>query len=94
MCDQHLESHRSRRHRLTEPPTSPRLTLDAVYAHDASLPTDFGLIPMNPGKPNRAPEAAHHRDFCSSLGLPTLDEIKPPAKTEAGDMVWIVGAIG
>jgi N-dimethylarginine dimethylaminohydrolase len=70
-------------------PTWPRLTLDAVYAHDASLPTDFGLIPMNPGKPNRAPEAAHHRDFCSSLGLPTLDEIKPPAKTEAGDMVWI-----
>src|SRR5262245_51681781 len=26
------------------------LTLDAVYAHDAALPTDFGLIALNPGK--------------------------------------------
>src|SRR5215510_412182 len=25
-------------------PASSELTLDAVYAHDASLPTDFGLI--------------------------------------------------
>src|ERR1700675_2395350 len=69
--------------------TSPNLTLDAVYTHDASLPTDFGMIPMNPGKPNRVPEAAHHRDYCGRLGVPTLGEISPPAKTEAGDMVWI-----
>ena len=29
------------------------LSLDAVYSHDASLPTDYGLIVMRPGKPNR-----------------------------------------
>ena len=29
------------------------LSLDAVYAHDASLATDFGLILMRPGKSNR-----------------------------------------
>jgi N-dimethylarginine dimethylaminohydrolase len=70
-------------------PASPRLTLDAVYTHDASLPTDFGLIPMHPGKANRVPEAAQHRDFCRDLGIPTLGEVKAPGKTEAGDVVWI-----
>ena len=70
-------------------PSATNLTLDAVYTHDASLPTDFGMIPMNPGKPNRVLEADHHRAYCGSLGLPTLGEIKTPAKTEAGDMVWI-----
>jgi len=70
-------------------PSATNLTLDAVYTHDASLPTDFGMIPMNPGKPNRVSEAAHHRAYCGSLGVPTLGEIKTPAKTEAGDMVWI-----
>jgi N-dimethylarginine dimethylaminohydrolase len=70
-------------------PTSPDLTLDAVYTHDASLPTDFGLIPMHPGKANRVPEAVQHRDFCRGLGIPTLGEVKAPGKTEAGDMVWI-----
>ena len=69
--------------------TSPALTLDAVYAHDASLPTDFGLILMNPGKPNRVPEARHQRDFCQGLGIPVLGEVTPPGKAEAGDIVWI-----
>jgi N-dimethylarginine dimethylaminohydrolase len=70
-------------------PASPNLTLDAVYTHDASLATDFGLIAMYPGKANRVPEAAHHRDFCHGLGIPTLGEIEPPGNTEAGDMLWI-----
>jgi N-dimethylarginine dimethylaminohydrolase len=70
-------------------PAAPGLTLDAVYTHDPSLATDFGLILMNPGKPNRIPEAAHHREFCQGLGIPVLGEIKPPATTEAGDMVWL-----
>ncbi len=74
---------------IFELPASPDLSLDAAYAHDASLPTDFGLILMNPGKPNRVPEAARHREFCESLGIPVLGEIRPPGTTEAGDMVWI-----
>lgn len=65
------------------------LSLDAVYTHDPSLATDFGLILMNPGKPNRVPEAQHHREFCQGLGIPVLGEIKPPATTEAGDIVWL-----
>src|SRR5215469_956163 len=68
---------------------SPDLTLDAVYAHDASLPTDFGLIPLNPGKTNRVPEAKHHRDFLRDKGTPTLGEITSPGIAEAGDIVWL-----
>jgi len=69
--------------------TVPEMTLDAVYAHDASLPTDFGLIPTNPGKANRIPEAQHHLEFCKALGIPIAGEVKAPANTEAGDMVWL-----
>jgi N-dimethylarginine dimethylaminohydrolase len=74
---------------ILELPGSPHLTLDAVYAHDASLPTDFGVILMNPGKKNRVPEASRHGEFCASQGIPVLGEIRAPGATEAGDMVWI-----
>ena len=70
-------------------PESDAVSLDAVYTHDASLPTDFGLILMNPGKPNRMIEARYHREFCQGLGIPVLGEITPPGTTEAGDMVWL-----
>lgn len=70
-------------------PTDESLTLDAVYTHDASLPTDHGLILMNPGKRNRVPEAQAHTRICKQLGIPILGEIRPPGKSEAGDMVWL-----
>jgi N-dimethylarginine dimethylaminohydrolase len=65
------------------------LSLDAVYAHDASLPTDYGLIVMRPGKPNRIPEGPHHASFCATLDIPTLGTITAPGTTEAGDIVWL-----
>src|SRR5271154_1742991 len=68
---------------------SNELSLDAVYAHDASLPTDFGLIVMRPGKPNRLSEGQHQGAFCSHLSIPTLAKIIAPGTTEAGDMVWL-----
>ncbi len=65
------------------------LSLDAVYAHDASLATDFGLIVMRPGKANRVPEGRHQAAFCSRLAIPTLAEIVAPGTTEAGDILWL-----
>jgi N-dimethylarginine dimethylaminohydrolase len=65
------------------------LSLDAVYAHDASLPTDHGLIVMRPGKPNRVPEGLLHASFCETLDIPTLGTITPPGATEAGDILWL-----
>jgi N-dimethylarginine dimethylaminohydrolase len=68
---------------------APELSLDAVYAHDASLPTDFGLIVMRPGKPNRVFEGQHQGAFCSRFDIPTLAKIIAPGATEAGDIVWL-----
>jgi len=70
-------------------PPSDSFTLDAIYAHDASFPTEHGLILMNPGKPNRIPEAQAHAEFCDHLGIPLLGRIQPPGFSEAGDMVWL-----
>jgi len=70
-------------------PPSTSLTLDAVYTHDASIPTDLGLIRMSPGKASRVPEAQHHLDVCSRLGIPLLGAVKGPGTSEAGDMVWL-----
>jgi len=68
---------------------SPKLTLDAVYAHDASLATDFGLIAMRPGKRNRVDEADCHVAWCAGLSMPVLGGIEAPGSTEAGDMIWL-----
>lgn len=64
-------------------------SLDAVYAHDASLATDFGLIVMRPGKANRVAEGETHASVCGRFGIPIFGRITAPATTEAGDMVWL-----
>lgn len=74
---------------VIELPPADHLSLDAVYAHDASIATDFGLITMRPGKTNRVSEAAHQASFCRRLGIPTFGEIVAPGTTEAGDIVWL-----
>jgi len=75
---------------VSELPPAPDLSLDAVYAHDASFATDFGVIVMRPGKLNRVAEGRRQASFfSSSLGIPTLEEIVAPGTTEAGDIVWL-----
>jgi len=74
---------------ILELATAPDLTLDAAYTHDASLATDFGLILMRPGKPNRMPEARRHGAFVETMGVPTLGEIVAPGTAEAGDILWL-----
>jgi N-dimethylarginine dimethylaminohydrolase len=70
-------------------PASADLSLDAVYAHDACLPTDFGIIVLRPGKANRVAESARQRDFCEQIGIPVVGEVVPPGTGEAGDMLWL-----
>jgi N-dimethylarginine dimethylaminohydrolase len=74
---------------IIELPPSHNLSLDAVYAHDAALATDFGLILMHPGKPNRVAEAAHQGSWCEAQGIPTFGTITPSGATEAGDILWL-----
>ncbi len=65
------------------------LSLDAVYVHDASLPSDFGLILMRPGKVNRQQEGKWHGSFCQFLEVPRLAKITSPGTTEGGDILWL-----
>jgi len=74
---------------IVELPPADDLSLDAAYAHDASLATDFGLILMRPGKANRVAEASHHGESCAAHGIPTFGTITAPGTTEAGDIVWL-----
>lgn len=65
------------------------LGLDAVYAHDASFPTDGGMILMHPGKAARRGEPSRQELFFESQGVPILGRIEPPGLTEGGDIVWL-----
>jgi N-dimethylarginine dimethylaminohydrolase len=70
-------------------PQSSDWSLDAVYTHDGSLSTDFGLIVMRPGKANRIAEGAHHAAFAATIDTPTFGTIAPPGNAEAGDILWL-----
>jgi N-dimethylarginine dimethylaminohydrolase len=70
-------------------PSDPSLGLDAVYTHDASLPTDGGMILMHPGKIARRGEPLRHQLYFDSLGVPVLGSIEPPGVAEGGDIVWL-----
>jgi N-dimethylarginine dimethylaminohydrolase len=74
---------------VLELPNASNLSLDAAYAHDASLATDFGLIVMRAGKANRVAEGASHTAIAQQLGIPIFGEITAPGTTEAGDIVWL-----
>ena len=65
------------------------LTPDAVYCHDASLPSPRGMILMRPGKPARRGEPEAHRAVFAERGIPVVGEIAPPAVAEGGDLVWL-----
>lgn len=66
-----------------------KLSLDAVYVHDASLVTDYGAICLSMGKPGRAAEPGAHARFYDRLGIPVLGEIEAPGTAEAGDILWL-----
>jgi len=70
-------------------PAAEALTLDAVYAHDASLATDYGPILMNPGKKTRAGEAETHANFYGQFGVTVFGTIESPGCSESGDIVWL-----
>ena len=70
-------------------PGGDALSIDAVYAHDASFPTNQGMILMHMGKPTRRGELDLHRGFFEAQSIPVLGTIEPPGLTEAGDMLWL-----
>lgn len=65
------------------------MTLDAVYAHDASFPTNYGMILMHMGKATRRGEPSQHEKLFEALDIPVLGRIQPPGLSEGGDIVWL-----
>jgi dimethylargininase len=59
--------------------------LDAIYAYDAALTADAGLVLLRPGKEARRLEP----DALTELGLPIAGRLEEPAFAEGGDFFWL-----
>lgn len=70
-------------------PPDARTGIDSVYARDASVATDSGVIICSMGKPLRAGEATAQRDALSSLGIRVVGSIEAPGTLEGGDLAWL-----
>lgn len=74
---------------VVELPAGDRLSMDAVYVHDASFITDQGVIELSMGKEARSGEPQCHVSLYESLDIPVLGRIDPPGCVESGDLVWL-----
>jgi N-dimethylarginine dimethylaminohydrolase len=63
--------------------------LDSIYARDASVVCDRGVILGNMSKPQREREPAAQEAALRALGCPILGSIQPPGRLEGGDVVWL-----
>ncbi|MGE0462337.1 MAG: dimethylarginine dimethylaminohydrolase family protein [Vicinamibacterales bacterium] len=66
----------------------PGLTLDSIYARDASIVTPKGIVLCRMGKPARREEPAAQRRLFDALGMPIAGTIEAPGMIEGGDVVW------
>lgn len=73
---------------IDELPDANGLTLDAIYARDASVITPRGVVLCRMGKPARAHEPEAHRRALSALEVPIAGAIEAPGLLEGGDVVW------
>lgn len=74
--------------RIDEGPADETLTLDAIYARDASVVTPQGVVLCRMGKPARAGEPPTWAPLFRSMGVPVLGAIEPPGLLEGGDVLW------
>jgi len=70
-------------------PADPRLTLDALYARDAALTCNKGVILANMGKANRVPEPDVLGDYLRAQNIPVAGRISGSGKIEGGDVAWV-----
>jgi N-dimethylarginine dimethylaminohydrolase len=69
-------------------PDDEGLTLDAVYARDASIVTPQGIVLCRMGKAARRHEPAAQGRAFEVMGLTVAGAIEPPGQIEGGDVVW------
>jgi dimethylargininase len=62
---------------------------DAMYAYDALLLLDDGVIALRPGKLGRRAEPDLLADDLLALGIPTIARLADPATAEGGDLCFL-----
>lgn len=67
----------------------PNIKLDGIYARDAAIATDHGVIICNMGKEGRKGEPAMQRRVFEANGVKILGEITNPGTVEGGDVAWL-----
>src|ERR1051325_743710 len=70
-------------------PPDDRVGLDSLYARDASIVCDAGVILCNMGKPQRRTEPAAHEAALHAAGVPICGRIMGDGRLEGGDVCWI-----
>lgn len=70
-------------------PRDERTNLDSLYARDASVVCDRGVILGRMGKRLRANEPAAQKAALRGLAIPVVGEITNPGCLEGGDVVWL-----
>ncbi len=63
--------------------------LDSIYARDASLATDAGLVLCSMGKALRSGEPAAQGMALLAIGLDIRGAVVPPGRVEGGDLTWL-----
>ncbi len=70
-------------------PPDADLTLDALYARDAAIVCERGVILCSMGKDARRDEPELHGRALEALGVPILGAISGEGRLEGGDVAWI-----
>ena len=70
-------------------PRSNSVGLDSIYARDASVVCNKGMILCNMGKPQRSTEPAAQEITFRTAGVATHGFITGDGRLEGGDVVWI-----
>lgn len=64
-------------------------SIDSIYARDAGIVCDRGLILCSMGKENRRAEPAALRRAAEAWGIPIAGEITGAGRLEGGDVAWV-----
>jgi len=63
--------------------------LDAIFAYDPSIMTDWGAALLRTGKELRRDETVFHALTYGELGIPILGVVVEPGMVEGGDTLWL-----
>jgi N-dimethylarginine dimethylaminohydrolase len=88
-CDRWLALLTSSGAQVLSLPASDDVTMDSIYARDASVVTPRGMLLCRMGKAARATEPDAQARAYRAWGIPIAGAIDAPGRLEGGDVVWL-----